>query len=91
MDFFYIKNLFCNKEKFDAKKLECMNDTVWLYLTILSGFFSIYHLWYNRSHLTDSMKNKSFFIFIILIGFLVVCEQYITPENASDKKLYINT
>ena len=88
MDVFYTKNLFCNKEQFDAKKLECMNDTVWVYSTILSGLFTIYHLWYNRYHLTDSMKNKTLFLFILLCGAIIITDIYITPEHASEKKLH---
>ena len=89
MDVFYTKNLFCNKEQFDAKKLECMNDTVWVYSTILSGLFTIYHLWYNRYHLTDSMKNKTLFLFILLCGAIIITDIYITPEHASEKNMQV--
>jgi hypothetical protein len=48
----------------------------------------MYHLWYNRSHLTDSVKNKTLFFFIFLCGAIIITDIYITPEHASEKKLH---
>ena len=93
MDKLYISKLENSKDNNEQKDLTCFNDNLWVYILILSGVAIVYHMFMNVNkmeniHLFD-YKNITFFINIIFNIMLVITEIYVTPEHASDNKLYI--
>jgi len=90
---FYISKLDINKATEEQKDLFGFNDNIWVYSLFLSGFFTIYHIFKNFNSLKSidlfSYKNITLFINIVIVFIIVMVDIYCTPENASDKKLYI--
>lgn len=73
--------------------LLALNDNIWVYTFILSGVFILYHLVQNFTQLQNmklgDTKNLTFFLIIFINFIFISLEIYVTPENASDKKLYV--
>lgn len=93
MDKFYTSKLENSKDNNEQKDLTCFNDNLWVYSLILSGVAIIYHIFMNLNKMEDihlfDYKNITLFINIIFNIVLVITEIYVTPENASEKKLYM--
>ena len=92
MDKFYTSKLHISKDTDEQKDLLAMNDNIWVYSFILSGFFIIYHIFKNFNSLKSidlfSYKSITFFINILINIIIVVVDIYYTPEHARSKKLY---
>jgi hypothetical protein len=93
MDKFYTSKLHISKDTDEQKDLLALNDNVWMYSCILSGCFIIYHVFKNFNNLKTidlfSYKNITLFINIVINFFIITIDIYLTPEHASEKKLYV--
>jgi hypothetical protein len=93
MDKYYTSKLENSKDTIEEKDLTCMNDTVWIYISILLGVFIIYHIinlnsnWLTTFTIYD-YKIITLLVAIISIIFAVPMEIYISPEHSSNNKLY---
>ena len=92
MDKFYTSKLAISKDTAQQKDLLALNDNIWIYSCILSGCFIIYHIFMNFNNLKSinlfSYKNITLFINIVINFFIITLDIYLTPEHASEKKLY---
>jgi hypothetical protein len=92
MDKYYTSKLEISKDTIEQKDLCALNDNIWIYSCILSGFFVTYHIFMNLNKIKDinffDYKNITLYINIIINFFIITMDIYFTPEHASDKKLF---
>lgn len=94
LDTCYLSKLEISKETVEQKDLTAMNDIIWIYTTILSGLFILYHGVVNYSSLTSfniiyHYKNIGTLVSTFIMCFITVMEITFIPEHSSDIKLYV--
>jgi len=93
MDKYYTSQLETSKDTVEQKDFKAMNDNFWIYSSILTGLFILYHLAVNYNGLMtfDFYEYKSITTLfnIIICFFIITIDIYFTPEHSSDNKLYI--
>lgn len=87
MDYLYTYQFKVDTE--NSKDFQGMNDNIWIYCTIITAIFTIYHIIKNKFDFKiDGPKKYTLLIFVIINFFIVTIDIYFTPEHSSNKKYY---